>query len=826
MLRRANIRQRRKGRSRKRAQAEVIGGLIVLTLLFLFAVPMLLNTYFTTQKTIEEYGAKQTRRLANFNERLSIQPVNPNNVIAQNLGWIPGIFINNTGTTDVTLDKLYLINIANKTIYAVFDFRYLRPAVNPLVKLVLMNVVYINGSLSWEQPPPLGQPVTLKPGENILIVFDESLRNIAPYIIVRVESSTGVLHPIVGGPYESRLYPEAAFQAGGGQALEWRGIFYPQSGFQLRGASDLLVYGDVYAWVPPLYVYPDIDSDRNYEPTSMYYYESFIYDDPKFPGLYYIKVKVLGIPAGWWGYLPVYLRITKVDQGYPSSIVPVYPEWTIELRGFLGTYDTGSEGTYFNGYAFKVIIRDSQGNIVYSFPEAWGYTSLKPLILGQSGVTQLDFDGNGVNELVFYSYLNGPTIINRVDINVDSLASTYPAPNDEVRDSVAWTYVVARDISGIDYIKVTAKINYYWTTTFSSCPASFRTLKIFTIAILKYDNTTGKWIVYQYQNYGYSNEKPKQFQPTVTFPVDRSGTYRVAIIFYDNYRDWDYGYGCWTDFTYSLEHLIVEYGITNPYFKESPPVYLVAIPDPTIINGIGEYDYMNLKGLNDVNEAKVLAQQDLLEAIVAELNYVGITGYTIIDNVTMLYEIFFDNPAPPKYAIVFWLQGAVSITDVLGTYGVTDAQFASYTSTYHWLWVWISGEPFGGIEKTLIYFSNYVVINGPGLYNLNITSNGLTARNEFYAFYLTDQATFNYTSTTTVSACIVQGSDFYWNSTASPPEYGTVAYWIGCQQGGGAFLINPVHIDWDRSGVGVMPETAVQQVVYSALYAWNTIRFG
>lgn len=812
----------------RRGQAEVIGGLVVLTLIFLFALPLVLYSFTSTQRVLQGAEAKQAEVLEGVNERLAIQPLSPSVEMYQRLGWIPGVFINNTGVTEVTLDKLYLIFTGNQSIYAILDLRYLRPTTSPLVKYMLLDVALTSGGLTWKDPPPPGVPITLKPGGNILIVFSESLLSLAPNLIVRVESASGILHPLGGSGAGDTLMPSEAAGPGGALAETgglWRGVFYPQSGFQLRGADSLLRDGIVKAWVPPIYVYPDIDRDSEYEPVAMYYYESFIYDDPDYPGLARVEIKFRLVYTGFWPRYYVYLWVVDARDGWPRSAIMVWSGWTIELRGFVGTYDTLSEGTYFNGYAFEVIVRDQLGRIVYWYPRDWGVPSLPPLDLGSAGITRLDFDGNGVEELVFYSHLNGPLITVRQDIDADDLAYTWPSPNDELRDALVWTYVVARDISGVDFIRVTVKSNYYWTNTFYSCPSGYRTLNVMGIAVLKYDAEARKWVIHQFKNFEYTSTKPVQFQPSVTFPVERNGTYRVAVFFYDNYRDWDFNYECWKDFTFTLEHVVVEYGVINPFLEETPPVYIVAIPDPSLIRGLGEEEYAALKGIS-VEEAKIMAQKELLELIEQELAYAGISGYTVITSVEMLYDVLMGSDYTPKYAIVIWLQGEVPVTEALSAYLISDRDVLDRIMNYRWVLAWAVGEPLGDSGRVPYYLGGLVAVEGPGLYELNITDDGLRARGEFYAFYLFNTLTFNYTTYTLTASpnyCVVPGSAFYASQT-SPVKYGTVAYWANCLEGAGAILFNPVHVDWDRSGVGVQPETLAQQVVYASLYAWQTLR--
>ena len=815
---------RRGLRRASRGQAEVIGGLVVLLLIFMFAVPILLNSYYSTQKTVESSKLEATRRAVAFNERLSIQAVDPNSEFAVRADLIPGVFINNTGTVDVTLDRLYLIDVVNNTIYAVFDLRYARPLLNPLIDKMLIDV---DPTGAGTPPPPAGQPITLKPGQNLLIVFNDTILPVAPNLVVRVESATGVLHPLTSaGQGDVQLYPGRPGAVGLAGAGAWRGIFAPQSGFQLRGAQELLKVGEAFAWVPPLYVYADVDSDSRYEPDLLDYSFSFIYEDPDYPGLYFIRVGV----DEWTFLFVIWALYGTVDGAW------VVPGDTIELRGFVGTYEPGGGGTYFNGYAFAVRIYDSLGRLKFAWPERWGYASLDPVVLesgpsplGQGSIAVTDFDGNGVEEVTVYSYLNGPNYDST--INVDADDDAYAVANDYLRDVLVWTYMVSRDISGVDFIRVTAKINYYWTTVFNpntGCPDwDYRDLKIFAVVVFKYDPESGSWRVHQYQNFGYTSEKPVQFQPTVTFPVDRGGTYRVGVMFYDNYRDWDaYGLSCWTDFTMTLEHVIVEYGVVNPLFRESPPLYIVAIPDPTLIQGIGEYDYMLARNLSDLDTAKVEAQAELLKKIEEELNYAGVAGYTIIRDEETLYNLLF-NANPPKYAIILWLQGEVPVSQVLSVYGVSESDVKSMMSNYNWVFVWVSGEPMGdGLLFTQIYFSGLVAMEDEGPFNLTITDTGVKARREFYAFYLYNEVLFNYTSYNMTNSCVVDESLFYWDPGSTPVYYGTVAYWVDCSPGAGAVLLNPVHIDWDVSGDGALPETVAQQVVYAALYTWETVRFG
>ncbi len=796
-------RYKRRIRLKRKGQSEIIGGLIVLTLLFAFAIPLMINVYYSTIQTSEQAQQAFQQLRTQYNEKITVTPLDPNNEAYIRAGWIPGVFINNTGTTQVTLVKLYILDTETNNIYTILDLRYARPnPVTPLIKYMLVNVTLPG---TGQPPPPAGEPITLMPGESLLISFNESLLPYPSNLVVLVESSTGVIHPIIGQGGAEPLYPGR----GAGTSLSvgqgaWRGIFSPQSGFILRGAEDLEKAGISYTWTPPLRVVPyKYSSWSGWYVSSFDFYTSFIYDDPLYPGLYYLYI----IPAETF-YISIYDRNTG-----NSYIITVDSGDVLEIRGFLGTYDTGPDtdpSTYFSGYAYMIKIN----GIVY-------YVDNTTYNLGTRGITTLDFDSNGVDEVAFYSYLNGPSVT--TPTNYDSDGDGY-----QYYDANAWTYIVGRDISGVNYVKVTVKVNYYWTQTFSgSCPDwNYRKLKIFAIVVWKYDNTTGGWDIYQYQAYSYTNIKPLQFQKTAVFPLNSNGVYRIGLIFFDNYRDWDgYGYSCFTDFTYSLEHLIVEYGIYNPIFVESPPLYMIAIPDANYISDIGETDLALAYNITDINTAKVLAQKTLLNKLIEELNYAGVSGYTIITNATDACNLLFSN-TPPRYAVIYWLQGAVPLSDVLPCL-TTEEDALEYIIDNHWILVSPFGTPFGG-ETNLQYYNTELNLLPEGNYTANITDVGIEYRQKAYAFYLFNTVQFKtlaYISPAYDYLYVANGT-FYTNTSGLTEYYGTSSFWvynpiIGGGEGTGMIVINPVHIDWDYTRDGAVVDTVVQQIVYSSLSAWR-----
>ena len=792
-------------RRARRGQSEVIGGLIVLTLLFAFAVPMLINTYNTTVQMGTTVQQSLQQEKTSYNEKIEIRPLDPNNEAFIRAGWIPGVFINNTGTVTVTLEKLILLNKLNNSIFRVYDLRYARDNL-PEIDVMLMDVDIVGGAV--KQPPPPGNPITLKPGENLLVVFNESILPFAPQLVVLVESASGVIHPIVGGGAEQPLYPGRPGAGGGGGAGPgaWRGIFAPQSGFKLVGAYQLDKSGYAHAWTPPMRVYAEVRNWWWWELGAFSYYTSFIYNDPEYPGLYYLYI----IPAE-----TIRLNILGSYGGCGNYYYTVYSGWLVQVRGYVGTYDTGDGGTYFNGWAYEVRVYSSGGRLLARF------SCSNTRDLGATGVTWTDFDGNGVNEVTVYSYLNGPNIATTSNIDADR-------DGDDYKDAVVWTYMVSRDISGVDFIKITAKVNYYWTTVFRSCPDwEFRHLKTFAVVVWQYNNATGTWEVYHFMDYTYTTDKPKQYQPVITFPVDRHRTYRVGLMFFDNYRDWDgYDKWCHTDFTFAIEHIIVEYGVLNPLFQESPPLYIIAIPDPDVISGIGERDYMNAYNISDVTTAMLQAQHTLLTYYQEELSYAGVAGYTVITDPNDACNLLFGG-TPPKNAIILWLQGGnISFSDVLPCVS-SESTVYNYAKNYHWILVWPMEYPFSGPIYLTYYNNKLYTVTGDNL-TATITEQGVQIRIKAYAFYLFNKVPFKVQLKPRpgYEYLLIPNGTFYANETNTTGTwYGTSAYWLyqswGDGPGTGAIVVNPVHLDWDLSGDGVPPQTVVQQTVYAALETWN-----
>ncbi|WP_148706373.1 hypothetical protein [Aeropyrum camini] len=779
----------RKYRRARRGQAEVIGGLIIITILLVFLLPLALQTVSDVVRIGSEAKQAETRVDIRLKEELTIR-----GTTQEEMGdlW-PSVWIENTGTVPVTLRYLYLIDKTTGEPVAVLDMSNARSGSNSLIAKVILNP---DENLTGIEPPP-GEYITLSPGDRLLIVFNSAhpLMEDPTKLRVRVLSAEGVLHPRGSGAQgQGDLVPPTSETQ---EFQPWKGALSPYAGFKLLGGNEIVSNGELTAYQPRI----EITS-----PIEVSYYQTFIYDDPDHPGMYRIYLR----PA------ESFLIETNYGDCYISSGSDV------NFLGFMGTYHFNTYSTFW-GEVSTVYIYGYAADIVVNNSSCFGEKGIKSIDPGGSWEIS-DFDANNVEELVFYSYKNGP---NYTPQNVDA-----DKDGSSREDTLMWSYIISRDISGQDFITVTLKINYYWTMIHSGSGVEpTRALRLFAVATWEYDEATGTWHLRHFRDVTYVNEKPRQFKFTTVFPLDRSKTYRVGILFYDHYRELEDADGntAWIDFTYGLEYIIVEYGKYNPLFSTTPPIYIVAIPDPAKINNIGETEYAAENGLT-LDDAKVKAQSELLGLIKAELEFAGLVDYTVIDTVNKLCDLLFTLPpqdpaaTQPRDAIVFWLQGDVSISDVSG--GCADDQFLLDSVTdNNWIFVQVSGEPLWG---NLAFFDgtgfNMNYYNTPDI--AEITDWGKSARARFKAFNITFEAEFPYLIEVYKDSCIVPQGTFYENNNYSFPRYGTLAFWAGCQQNTGVFIVNPADIDWALDGGGLKPVSVAEVTVYSALQTYMDVMPG
>ena len=785
----------------RRGQAEIIGGMIILTILIALIIPVVINSFTDINRLTEDTRAAEARIDLKLKERLNIAGVSQDRV-GPDL-W-PSIWINNTGIVQVSLEYMYLIDMQTGVTKAVIDLTKARPWNSPIIKEMLLNP---DPSFITSDPIPNNTAIQLKPGDKLFIVFNSThpaLLN-PESLIVRVLSSEGVLHPVMGGGEgNGALVPK---EGGNGTLLEpWKGAFNPYAGFKIIGGDNLEKNGKLDLYVPKI---------NMEEPIAVMYSSAFIYDDEEYPGLYKLVIDNATDPSSYIGGF-------RIRTNYGNCIVSA--ESKVEFRGFIGTYHYYTIDHPWYGTIDLVYVYGAAADIKVNGHSCFGNRGL--IHIDPTETYEIsDFDSNGVNDLVLYTYKNGPNYGLSTNPNADKRGTAYD-------DVAVWSYMASRDISGQDFIRVTLKVNYYPTEILLSSgytkPA--RDLRTFMIAVWEYDNNTNKWILRHYKDYTYIGEIPKQYQVSAVFPLDRNKTYRVGILFYDPYKIVENNWSNETaiELTYSLEYIVVEYGRYNPLFSVTPPIYIVAIPDYNKIRNIGETEYMTVFNITNIQNATLQAQAALLTLVEDELEKAGITDYVVIREPNQLCKLLFSDPTsglpdtPPKRAIIIWLQGDMDISSVTGGCANNNV-LKNKIVNYHWIFVQLSGDPMWG---SLAQFAGSWFNVQATTLNANITDAGIIARIKYKAYLMPITAEYVYTITSYNNACILENATFYSNTTGTNPRYGSVAIWTDCNPdptSSGLLVLSTTDIDWAGDGGGIQPEALVEIAVYSALEAYRFI---
>ena len=594
----------------------------------------------------------------------------------------------------------------------------------------------------------------------------------------------------------------------------WKGVYLPQGGFKLIGYKQLMLKGNITAWRPPIKVVLDTE-----------YYSSFIFDDSKYPGLYMIKIQVRGTAT-----------LTYRDEGGTQESLPLTDGTYVCIRGFVGTYNTPGSETYVNGYAHEIDLDQDCSNVVIVNTTRQYLTSLGD-INGLSRENNIliegfDYDDNGVNELVLFSLLNGPTVPYMYNSDADK-------DDDEYSDALVWEYMVLHDISNADYIRVTGKINYYWTAIDVSqpnnilfflpheCLENYRKLRVISIVLYKLEGNT--WKIVHYKPFPYTTEKPRQYVFNVVFPVNRTNIYRVGILFYDNYNDLivyclkkvptllgDLLIGeerdFYVDFTYTLEYLIIEIGVSNPRVSVPPPVYVLSISGQPVEN-IGEDE-------DEINASNALG--NFTEYVKGELGFLGIPGYVVVDSCTE-YSALLINPLvgkEPSRAIVLDLHGsATDNTTGVCRYSLGDVLRS--VTRHELIWVRTAGPLFEGFDGQ---------VNSS--YSMNITGYGRELRKAYSLLTYRDELLFNFSINTSMvgNSFSVYVNDSWYTFTVwyvvyentSAGVVGSVVFNVTDEYGNKGYLVyNGIAITPSGNltrGVGYY--TATQLAIYPALDLW------
>ncbi len=567
-------------------QSELIAGVLILSVIFAAVIPLMLRIQTSSVKMQQNIINKADFIRLRNTELLSMNGVagTPKNIAK---GIYPGLWINNTGSIPVTLHTLILVNKNTGNLDYIINLSEVGAPFNP------------DSIISWAVINPGTNPIklqkgyypVLKPGDSLLIKLSMTPTEASNYIF-KVITATGNVMPKGGS--SAYIIPSTT---GGG--TEWRGIFYPTSGFRLIGADQILAHSTVLA-ERPLGIADDGYVDH--------VTRSYIYDDYEHPGYYIV------------GY--------QLSDGY-----------SVEYRGFIGTFYMGTDYVYIDGYYLQKyidgILVDTAGKKVFSYPSSFG--------------VEYDYDNNSVKELG----------INTIQTDADKDGNPYD-------DTLVMKILIDKDITNADYIHISAKVTYdYYIRVINQLRDNYRMdLRIFYVALYKY--TSAGWRFVHYKDVPFSEFGPRSFVFDASFPLNRSDIYRVVVMLLDPYTETGRNY---YEFYVGLEYLFVEWGINNPYLENLPTIYLLALNDKPV-GGIGQGNATdNLGNLTNVVEQELLS--------------IGVSNYIVVDNEELLKNLLIDNP--PKNAIIINLHGNESPVD--------PDDVKNYVANYGWIWVNIVENP-------------------------------------------------------------------------------------------------------------------------------------
>jgi len=167
----------------RRGQAELIGGLVVLTLILVFLIPFLLQILADYSRTVEEQARVSIAQAERLAEKVLVSWLSPLD------SRYPAFWVNNTGTVRVTLKAVYIVDIAsNKLLYAINLSDYQPAPGKPISRI-----------LKYPQGVALSRTtIILNPGESVLVSIDPSVLTNYRRVAVALLSDRGVLHPTQG----------------------------------------------------------------------------------------------------------------------------------------------------------------------------------------------------------------------------------------------------------------------------------------------------------------------------------------------------------------------------------------------------------------------------------------------------------------------------------------------------------------------------------------------------------------------------------------------------------------------------------------------------
>ncbi len=613
--------------SRYKAQATLIGGVILLIVLVGVVLPLILQLNQAATSIGESVKLAAQIKSRALKEKVTLSFVYN--------GLTAVIYVNNTGTVQVTIEKIILLNKtsgeplsgsicgAPNLICGLIDVGY--ASNNPLVANAppAYDDCHV-GILRHGNPDNLecldnsGKVATLNPGDVLYISIDPALLPLLNDTVIYAESSYGVIHPVVAPPTTAQGQGGAAIPS---SAIP-RGLYTPISGFILWGYEALKNYTIVDVVRPPMRITTTFDRCGGIPFTS-----SFIYNDPQHPGLFVIYVR-----PSTTTYIYVFdthWHTVRLIGGQDYYII-----------GYIGEYATiksadcsGENVVVLDGWAYEIRQGSPNGYIVYK-PQVAYQLSPSPAI------GPIDLDGNGVVGLGLHTTLeayNGTSYdVDKTLYGNDNIYELYlyrvygkgfcvgsdVASN--MDDVIAYRITILRHITGVDALEVHVKLNVYWVHAYYGNPMNpwvGRPMPIMSIVLLRLDPNTEEWKIAAIKTVELKRIKPYSYWVSVLFPTNRTDIYKIEIYVYDNYGFVSYddeGAHSWRDRLVSscfypfdqldieaeVEHIIVQYYVYNPLLRKVPVVYLVNItgvpywPNGTTASGY-TFGYVNLTDLQE-----------------------------------------------------------------------------------------------------------------------------------------------------------------------------------------------------------------------------------
>ena len=834
----------------RKAQAGVIGGIVIIAILFAIALPLVLQYQQGTQSIAGELGSKEAFLEQRNKESLTVAgiPLTTENLLSGNA---PGVWVNNTGLIPATLKRLWLVKPSGD-IYAIIDLS--KPNTG-----LLGNITIITGN-NTEYNTTAGKLPVLQPGDKALIRLNIPLID-ASTLRFYVETSTGTIHPRNKAP--PALAPST--QAGGatGNTTQYQArlynIFTPQTSFNLVGYNAIRNFTTMQTMRPRVRV------------TTFYsYYESvvswswgrFIWEthdihviplsskpeiilDPE-TDTYTIIAKTMNEDILGTLTADFYDQLTYWAENGTGSLSlgrEIGFSTIIVIEGFVGSISVtsisisglGSSGAlsvsgipaiFLDGWCRKISI-EGYGEISGISDDFYHISASDEWPL------KYDLNDDGISEYLVISTIN-PSDQSFFDADEDSSlygVDPYGSVSD-TNDVLISTMRVFRYVTGIDAIEVTLKLSYlYRLIENPSYPVGEVTpTATVRIGVEVYNESTGDWSLVFYHDHWIS--VPRTTEATVqsaafhdVFPVDRDRIYRLVLVFYDPIGlmptlgvedgNLDPSQAPRAELIIGLESITMLLHKYNPTAKSSPQVFLIAIPDAGTRYIGGEGNLTNY-----------------LNAFEYYLQRMGINDYIVINNYDELEKLLYGNP--PLHAIIFDLNGGVlPLAGTGGTYTSYLEELGDIVKNNGLIWVFplVGGDEWAvnqteslgrnmSLEDIIHYLTGYYI----QLYNENITASltpiGITAR-AIYTFYEVPSQTGMAWYTTSSAASPV--FYHYYNETTGEDLNYTFALKVTGSEYVGYLLVSgfgPLY--WGSSipeGYS-NPDTVAATAVCFSLYLW------